>query len=172
MLACPSDPVLSHSLPLYKTHDWRDSIPRSPLVLSPSLKNGQVVRVVRHDQRNNELFQVRSSVVLGVAMGHILSELAQRLCRFLHARTHLEGLLINISTGFVSMNSGNRYSGRSMNPWEERSGPWQQLPRHRSLPGVPHQRSYPISSAKPISLHTVATIPYARMVKVLATIIK
>ena len=78
MLACSSDPVLSHSLPRCKTHDWRDSIPRSPPVLSPSLKNGQVVRVVRHDQRNNEQFQVRS-VVLGVAMGHILSELARRL---------------------------------------------------------------------------------------------
>ena len=49
-------------------------------------------------------------------MGHILSELARRLCRLLHARNHLEGLLINVSSGFVPMNPGNRYSGRSTNP--------------------------------------------------------
>ena len=115
-------------------------------------------QVVRHDQRDNELFQVRS-----VVPGHGLSELARHPGRPLHARTHLEGSLrwchceesaihhthwrqsawislqcslcitylkfsprhhhsafnpslINIPTGFVAMNSGNRCSGRSTNP--------------------------------------------------------
>ena len=129
-MACPSDPVLSHSLPLCKTHDWRDSIPRSLPVLSTSSFFISFSSVF--NSLINAFFEgsVRS-VVLGVAMGYILSELARRLCRLLHARIHLEGLLINISTGFVPMNSGNRYSGRSTNPGAFML--WQQLPRHREV---------------------------------------
>ncbi|RJS83997.1 DUF4277 domain-containing protein [Methanophagales archaeon] len=66
--------------------------------------------------------------------------------------------LINISTGFVAMNSGNRYSGRSTNPKAFK------IIATTASPQVTFWRgSTPtillISSARPISLHTVATMP-------------
>ena len=133
--------------------------PRFPALLSlritflvPSLstcstqslyKNGQIVRVVRYDQRNNELFQIRF-VVLGVAMGHILSELARRL------------VYIAFFMLVLTLKAYWSISPPGSSPWIQGIGTVVGLRIHeksvqdhgnnclatRSLSGVLHQRSY------------------------------
>ncbi len=66
--------------------------------------------------------------------------------------------LINSSTGFVAMNSGNRYRGRSTNPRAFRTMATTASPQVTFCRGsTPTIRS--ISLAKSISWHTMATMP-------------
>jgi len=70
-IAFPFPVQPSVRLPRCKTHDWRDSIPRSPPVLSTSSFFISFSSVF--DSLINAFFEVSvRSVVLGVAMGHII----------------------------------------------------------------------------------------------------